>query len=46
MGVSELLLVFALICFLIAAFGERYTRQIRVGWLGLAFWVASLLIRR
>ncbi len=39
-----LLIIAALVCFLIGAFGEPYLPRVRVGWLGLAFYMIYLLL--
>lgn len=39
-----LLIIAALVCFLIGAFGEPYLPRVRVGWLGLAFYMIYLLM--
>lgn len=39
-----LLIIAALVCFLIGAFGEPYLPRVRVGWLGLAFYMVYLLL--
>lgn len=42
---SLILLVLALICFIWAAAGNQGV-PVNVGWLGLAFWVLTVLIGR
>jgi hypothetical protein len=36
-------LVLALVCFLVAMIAEPYWPRVRVGWLGMAFFVAYFL---
>jgi hypothetical protein len=38
-----LLLILALVCCLIAVVGEPYWPRVRVGWLGMAFFIAYFL---
>lgn len=40
---SLIFVIVALVCFILAAFGVT-VRDISVGWLGLAFWLASTLV--
>ena len=44
MYVSIVLLAFALACFCIAAFFWPEPQRVRLGWLGLAFWIAAELL--
>lgn len=43
MTVSLLLQILALIALVLAAFGVKNTR-VTVGWLGMALWLASLMV--
>jgi len=40
--VTTILLVCGLVCFLLATF--RVIKQIDLGWLGLAFWILTVLL--
>jgi hypothetical protein len=42
---SEICVVLALVCFLIATFTYTLWPRFRIGWLGLGFFIASMLIR-
>jgi hypothetical protein len=42
---ATILLVFAFVLFVIAAFGWTPKPPISLGWLGLACWVLSILLR-
>lgn len=42
MTVNLVFLLLALICFIVAATG--LVKQVNVGWLGMAFWMLSLVI--
>lgn len=39
-----ILLVFAFVCFVLAAFSCPVPPRIQLGWLGLAFWMLSVLL--
>ena len=41
--IDTVLLILALICFIAAALGVNANR-VQLGWLGLAFWVATALV--
>lgn len=40
---TTILLVFAFVCLVLAAFNVPQTR-VNLGWLGLSFWVLSILL--
>jgi hypothetical protein len=42
--ITLLLLIFALVCFLIGAFGQHAVSRINMIALGLAFWVTTAII--
>jgi hypothetical protein len=42
--ISLILLVFAFVCFVMAAFWNPSPPRVNLGWLGLAFWVLSLIL--
>jgi hypothetical protein len=43
MGIGMLLMILAVICLVLAAFGVS-VRSVSLGWLGMAFWALSLLV--
>jgi len=41
--IDTILMILAIICFLVAAFGVN-TRNVQVGWIGLALWALTALV--
>ena len=41
---TMILLVFAFVCLLLAAFNIPTPPRVNLGWLGLAFWVLSIIL--
>lgn len=39
-----ILLVFAFVCLLLAAFNVPATPRVSIGWLGMSFWVLSVIL--
>lgn len=49
MGTSEILMILALVCTLVAAFTQGPTGRlpyVHAGWLGVSLWIFSILIAR